>query len=194
VNVQSHPASRAAASQPVQSSEAGFSLLEVLVVVIMIGVLAAIAGPSWLAFINRQRLTTANDQILQAVRQAQAEAKRTHSKREVRFDAAANPPRIAVLPVPSSGTPIPNGQITNWETLGQGEVKPGLLSLDPPPTATSLVFDAQGVVFQPEIDENTPFIATVSLSGSTVKRCIKIPTILGAAVQGQSLDECRPRP
>ncbi|HEY9751905.1 MAG TPA: prepilin-type N-terminal cleavage/methylation domain-containing protein [Coleofasciculaceae cyanobacterium] len=183
MNVQSHPAARAAASQPAQSTEAGFSLLEVLVVVIMIGVLAAIAGPSWLAFMNRQRLTAANDQILQAVRQAQAEAKRTHSKREVRFDPAANPPRIAVLPVPSSGTPTPNGQITNWQTLGQGEIKPGLLSLAvSPPTATSLVFDPQGVVIQPEI-ENTPFIATVSLSGSTVKRCTKIPTILGAVSQ-----------
>lgn len=191
MNVEFHLASRKTASQATQPSEAGFSLLEVLVVVIMIGVLAAIAGPSWLAFMNRQRLTTANDQILQAVRQAQAEAKRTHSKREVRFDTA-NPPRIAVLPVPSSGTPIANGQVTNWQTLGQGEIKPGLLSLDPPPTATSLVFDAQGVVFQPQIDENNPFIATVSLSGSTVKRCIKIPTILGAAVQGQNTDECRP--
>ncbi|MFM7450345.1 MAG: hypothetical protein ACKO24_17325, partial [Leptolyngbyaceae cyanobacterium] len=64
------------------------------------------------------------------------------------------------------------------------EIKPGVLSLAvTPPTATSLVFDAQGVVFEPEIDENNPFIATVNLSGSTVKRCTKIPTILGAVSQ-----------
>lgn len=37
-------------------SKAGYSLIELLAVVVIIGVLAVIAAPGWIAFVNRQRL------------------------------------------------------------------------------------------------------------------------------------------
>lgn len=58
-------------------SNAGFTFIEVIVVTLMLGILSAIAGPSWLAFVNNQRLSAANDRVLQSVRNAQSEAKRT---------------------------------------------------------------------------------------------------------------------
>lgn len=57
-----------------KQTTAGFTLLEMLVVVTIVGVLAAIAVPNWLGFINRQQLNTANNQIYQAMRQAQSRA------------------------------------------------------------------------------------------------------------------------
>ncbi|TVR15688.1 MAG: prepilin-type N-terminal cleavage/methylation domain-containing protein, partial [Phormidium sp. GEM2.Bin31] len=38
------------------SSRQGFTTIEVLVVIVMIGILTAIAAPSWLSFVNNRRV------------------------------------------------------------------------------------------------------------------------------------------
>ncbi|NJL65366.1 MAG: type II secretion system protein [Methylacidiphilales bacterium] len=47
-----------------------------LVVVIIIGILSAIAAPTWLAFTNRQRINKVNDVVLSTLQEAQREAKK----------------------------------------------------------------------------------------------------------------------
>lgn len=54
----------------------GFTLIETLVVVIIIGVLAAIAAPSWVAFVQQQRLSKAADKVYWEVMGAQSTAKK----------------------------------------------------------------------------------------------------------------------
>ncbi|MGB3650812.1 MAG: type II secretion system protein, partial [Rivularia sp. (in: cyanobacteria)] len=41
------------------SSSSGFTLLEMLVVIAVVGLLTAIAAPSWVAFVNTRRLNSA---------------------------------------------------------------------------------------------------------------------------------------
>lgn len=64
---------------------AGFTLIETLIVITMVGVLAAIAAPSWFALINKQRLNTAQDQALRVMREAQQQAKNRKLCWEVSF-------------------------------------------------------------------------------------------------------------
>ncbi|MEE3716807.1 type II secretion system protein [Tumidithrix elongata RA019] len=54
----------------------GFTLIELLVVMSIVAVLAAIAGPSWLGTLNRQRLGESQNQVYRAIKTAQANAKR----------------------------------------------------------------------------------------------------------------------
>ncbi|MBE9126700.1 MULTISPECIES: pilus assembly FimT family protein [unclassified Coleofasciculus] len=65
--------------------DAGFTLIELIVVVLIIAVLSAIAAPGWLAFVNRQRVAKVNDAVYSAIQEAQREAKRTKRDYTVSF-------------------------------------------------------------------------------------------------------------
>ncbi|TVP64742.1 MAG: type II secretion system protein [Nodularia sp. (in: Bacteria)] len=63
----------------------GFTLLEILVALVLIGILSAIAAPSWLGFLNRQKVNTAQSQALSLLRNAQSNAKREKLNWQVCF-------------------------------------------------------------------------------------------------------------
>jgi prepilin-type N-terminal cleavage/methylation domain-containing protein len=92
-------------------SDTGFSLLEVIVVTLMIGILSAIVAPAWLGFVNRQTVNKANDVILAALQEAQREAKKDKRNYSLSFKTVSNVPQIAIHP----GGTTPN----NWRNLGQ---------------------------------------------------------------------------
>jgi type II secretory pathway pseudopilin PulG len=85
-----------------RKSEGGFTIIELLVIVLVLGILAAIAAPSWLAFINRQRVRTVNDRVFQSLRLAQSEAKRSKRDITVTFNPT-DPPTVTFTPTPATG-------------------------------------------------------------------------------------------
>ena len=152
----------------------GYTLLELIVVVILLGVLASIAAPGWLGFINRQRVRTVNDRVFQSLRLAQSEAKRTKSAVTITFSALpVDPPTVTFVP------PLPTGGSTQVLNAG-GEIKPGTIALTvntPAPTTppNSLTFDYQGNL----IAGTTPFYVTVAPSGGGTRQCVIVDTLLG---------------
>lgn len=63
----------------------GYTLVEFLVIVVVIGIMSAIAAPSWLSLLNRLRLNAAQAEALSVIREAQASAKREKRNWEASF-------------------------------------------------------------------------------------------------------------
>ena len=155
----------------------GYTLLELIVVVILLGVLASIAAPGWLGFINRQRVRTVNDRVFQSLRLAQSEAKRTKRDVKITFDTSVAPKVTFDPPLPTGGS--------EQKLDGGGEIKPGTITLLTNVTTAggadlplnSIIFDYQGNVKQfPPIGR---FVVSVSASPNGAKQCAIVETIIG---------------
>lgn len=98
---------------------AGFTMVELLSVVATIGVVSAIATPSWQTFVNNQQLNTAQERAYYGLREAQSQAKLTKSNwqmsiRETTVDGKA----IAQWTIhPVYPANINLHQLSNWQNF-----------------------------------------------------------------------------
>ena len=163
----------------------GYTLLELIVVVILLGVLASIAAPGWLGFINRQRVRTVNDRVFQSLRLAQSEAKRTKSDRVVTFNTpATDPPTATIKTDPAQNPPL---QTLTFDV--GGEIKPGTIRLVP--NATSITFDYLGnVKDQLPLDTSNVrrFVVSVAAVNGGGKQCAIVETIIGGMRTGEGAE------
>jgi type II secretory pathway pseudopilin PulG len=171
-----------------RKSEAGYTLIELLIIVLILGIFASIAAPSWVAFINRQRVRTVNDRVLQTLRTAQSEAKRTKSDRVITFSnsiAPFDPPTATIKTEPTQNPPLQTVTFNGGGEIKKGQVK---LSAASCPVvgvsctpATPLTFNYNGVL-DPNSSTNPglPLVVTVSPVGSNTKQCVIVETLLGS--------------
>jgi prepilin-type N-terminal cleavage/methylation domain-containing protein len=174
-----------------RKGDGGFTLLEVVVIVLILGILSAIAAPSWQAFITRQRVRTLNDRVFQSLRLAQSEAKLTKRDITITFSApSVDPPTVTFDPPLSTGG-------SEQKLDAGGEIKPGTIALltnatdpnDPDLPLNSIIFDYQGNVKKlprstnPAIPNAGRFVVTVAPANSTpnssARQCAIVETLIG---------------
>jgi prepilin-type N-terminal cleavage/methylation domain-containing protein len=153
-------------------SNSGFTFIEMMTALLMIGILSAIAAPNWFALIKTQHLNIAQDQVYQAKRQAQSQAKKEKVKYQASFRTQNNILQWAVHEEKESDL---NNPMIKWNDLDDS------VQLDPNSTlqlsngVRRVRFDDIGGVIPP-----LGKITLSSKSGGTAKRCVIVSTILGA--------------
>ena len=100
--------------KPVPSATAGYTLLELIIVVIIVGIGSAIAAPGWLRFVNVQRLNTGQYQIYHAMQEAKRNAMRDKMTWQVSIREVDEQVQWAVHRADSESF-IPNS--VNWHSL-----------------------------------------------------------------------------
>lgn len=178
--------------------QGGFTLIEVLVVIIIIGVLGSIAAPGWLSFLNQQRVNRANDVVLRALQSTQSEARKTKFSYSFMIRmGSSGVPELASFP-DSDGNATP----TNWQSLGSdigisanqvwvGTNISGTNASSGSPTAVTTTpagrirFDHTGVLRSSAKSLTSPLNITLGQFGSNppstnTMRCVQITTLLGS--------------
>lgn len=159
-------------------SNNGFTLLELLVSLFIIGILAAITVPSWLAFLDIQRLNTAQNEVYLAIRQAQSQAVKNKLTWQVSFREENNIVQWAVH------SPTKNPTNTIWNSLDSNVRLDAETTLDKSNGVKLIRFDDRGNVIPP-----FRRITLSSKYGGKAKRCVYISTILGAMRMAKENDK-----
>ena len=151
-------------------SSSGFTQIEMLIVVMVIGILGAIAAPIWEAFIEVRRLNASQDQVYRAMRSAQSQAVHERLTWQVSFRELDEVVQWAVHP----DTVKPAN--AHWNNLDPH------VRLDPE-TTLELSSDVRRIQFNYRGNVRKPPLGRITLSskrGGKAKRCVFVSTILGA--------------
>jgi len=168
----------------------GFTLLEVLVVLLIAGILTTIISPSWLGFFANQSLNSAQTQAFIAIKQAQSNAKRSQTIWQVSFRNTEAIAQYAIHPAPKSVTTT-----EYWNTLPWQNFQGGVRIIDSNDEQSRTTFtrvsiadpDVYRVQFKPQGSLNGALgKITFGVSNSNLRKCVVVSTILGATRLGES--------
>ena len=176
-----------------KSKPEGFTLLEILFTTVLVGVLAAIAAPSFVRTIELQTLKGSASDVYQAVAQAQNRAMQRKENWQTSFRVNSGILQYAVHQVTQDpGT----GAVGNWTSLPK-QIQPDAETNIPQLGGIyQICFNEQGLPTQvqvgpPRTCANPPtFTPPVQITLNNTKalgaqRCLIVSTILGAFKTGQ---------
>jgi prepilin-type N-terminal cleavage/methylation domain-containing protein len=149
----------------------GFTLLETLVIIVVIGILAALGVPSWLSFVTRQRVGSANSQVFQVLMAAKSQATTDKIDWQVSFRPTPNGFEYSLHPTESHPA--------HWESIDG-------VFIDP--QDTTFYRDRDSGIYRMQFDWTGAAngqLGRITLVSDNHSRCIVVSTLLGAMRSGK---------
>lgn len=161
----------------VRKNQSGFTLIEMLVTVILIGIVAAISAPNLTAMLNRNRSNEAMRQIEGALTEAQKQAIRRG--RTCSINISINTTNSALV------NPAGGGCLTSPRQLNENVI----LNTDAP--GNSIIFTGKGTIPAPAPPAASPFpilfVTSIVNGVQNQQRCVVIVNSLGKIRTGRYL-------
>lgn len=175
------------------TASAGFTIIEILILVTIVGIFSAIVAPSWLMFINNHRLKLSLDRAHSAMVIARSNAKRDKIAWQASFKQVGKTVQVAVHKSDITPAQLPPAEWKSLESeieIDEDETTFVLFNdrneYDKNGTIRRAMFNFQGCPVYKSSDEcgltSLRAKATLTLSHPQLKnskRCIIISTILG---------------
>lgn len=153
-----------------KSSTQGFTLLEQLVVVVVIGIFSAIAAPGWAGFIHAIQLSKAQDQVYWAIRTAQEQAKQKNDLLEIGFRNANDSIEWAVYPAATI-----NLNAVSWRSLGKNvQIDSTATSMRLSQNVYRTQFDYRG-----HVNGQLGKLTIKGIHNEPARRCVFVSTLIG---------------
>jgi prepilin-type N-terminal cleavage/methylation domain-containing protein len=146
-----------------RKSSSGFTLIEMMTVVIIIGVVAAIAAPNFLGLLNRNRINDAAQQVEGAIREAQRQAMRRGQPCSINVDDTNG----------SIFNPVANGCLLSNRVLND------LVQLNS--SETTLTFTGKGNITGAT---GTPAMVVSIPNASDSRKCVVLEGMFGTLRSG----------
>ena len=175
------------------ASAAGFTLVELLTIVLILGIVSAVSAPAWQMFINHYRIKTSVDRAYQAMVTARSNAKRDKIAWQASFKQVGNIVQVAIHKSDTPPATVPAGE---WKSLEPDiQINPNETTFvlfneqneyDKNGTIRRAIFNFQGCPVYKSTDDcgltSIRAKATLTLSHPHLPkgdRCVIISTILG---------------
>jgi Tfp pilus assembly protein FimT len=163
---------------PFQGTHAtGFTLHESLILVVIVGLLAAIAAPTFMGLFHRRQLATAQDMVYQGLRATQMDAMQL--RQEQQFSIRQRDDHLEWASHPKSIHPT---EVNHWTPLIDGVV---FAEKDNTLPATGDIRYVR-FNFQGDVKYRLGTVTLQSQSGGNPRRCVVVSTLIGAMRRGEN--------
>jgi len=166
----------------------GFTLIETLVIVVLVALIASLAGVSWFSLLSEQRMRSGVNEVISAMRLAQAGARRENLRWTVAFRTQGNRVQWSVN---RATTPVAQWQ---WQNLLENDAD----KLQIVAAQTTLPLDGGIYRLTYEFNgrvaiTNTPpqqiTLQPVGSAAANSQRCVQVVTLLGT-IRSRKGSEC----
>ena len=153
---------------------AGFTLIELLVVIVIVGILGSIAAPGWLAYLNRQRVSSVRTELRSVLEQARTNAQQRSASYSVVLGSTADGPTAAISTGGNTFPPV--ALSSNSKNIQMEE----FVGTETPPS--HLEFNYKGEVKS----ELIPFVIKIkSNQNASTQKCLIVSSLLGGITDAE---------